>query len=574
MIGTEIADFSKACGSKVISAEQAAALIPDDVTLCAPIIGLAGWSEEIARAIAKRFEQTGHPRGLTLVCGSAMGNHRDKGPHVIGLEGLVTRFIGAHTHGSPNIGALIQDNKILAYCFPQGVVVQLYREIAAKRAGMLTKVGLGTFVDPRIEGGKMNELTRQAPDLNEVVTFAGEEYLWYKPFPIHVSLIRGTQADENGNISMEREGASLEALQVAQAARNSGGIVIAQVEYLARKGTLHPKAVQVPGVLVDYVVISKNPQEWHMQSEGIYYQPAFSGDIKVPLGALPTLAFDERLFILRRAALELTADSVVNLGIGIPDRLATLAAQEGVEDMMTLTTEVGGVGGVPAGWPNFGMSYNAEAFINHPSMFDWYDGGGIDEAFLGMGEVDRFGNVNVSKFNDRPIGCGGFINITTASKKVIFCGTFTTGGLKASASDGRLKIIQEGHRKKFVDHVEQITFSGRYAAKSGKPILYITERAVFELRGGEVVLVEIAPGVDLERDILAHMEFKPVISPDLKIIPEEIFYPEWGKLKQYISAEDGEGLPDPAVYMERECTGQYHPGADGLGRQESEKVSV
>jgi len=537
MIATEMADVSKAAGSKIITAEEAADLIRDGDTICSPIIGLAGWSEEIARAIAKRYQETGHPNGLTLVCGSAMGNHKDKGPHVIGIEGLVTRFIGAHTHGSPNIGALIQNNKMLAYCFPQGVVVQLYREIAAKRAGMLTKVGLGTFVDPRIEGGKMNDLTRKAPDLNEVVTFAGEEYLWYKPFPIHVGLIRGTKADERGNISMEKEGADLEALQVAQAARNSGGIVIAQVEYLAKAGTLHAKTVHVPGVLVDYVVVSRNPQEWHMQSEGIYYQPAFSGDITVPLEALPGLPFDDRLFILRRAAMELTEKSVVNLGIGIPDRLATVAAHEGVTDMMTLTTEVGGVGGVPAGWPNFGMSYNAEAYINHPNMFDWYDGGGIDQAFLGMGEVDKFGNVNVSKFNNRPIGCGGFINITTASKKVVYCGTFTTGGLKACATDGKLQILQEGNHRKFLDRVEQITFSGKYAAKSSKPVLYITERAVFKLIGGEITLVEIAPGISLERDILAHMDFKPRISPDLRSMPEEIFYPTWGKLKQHIEAK-------------------------------------
>ncbi len=305
MIETEMADASKGSGSKVISADEAAALIQDGVTICSPIIGLAGWPEEIGRAIAKRFEETGHPKGLTLVCGSAMGNHKDKGPHVIGLEGLITKYIGAHTHGSPNIGALIQNNKMLAYCFPQGVVVQLYREIAAKRAGMITKVGLGTFVDPRIEGGKMNDLTRKAPDLNEVVTFGGEEYLWYKPFPIHVGLIRGTKADERGNISMEKEGANLEALQVAQAARNSGGIIIAQVEYVAKAGTLHAKSIQVPGVLVDYVVVAKNPQEFHMQSEGIYYQPAFSGDVVMPLGTLPKLPFDERLFILRRATLEL-----------------------------------------------------------------------------------------------------------------------------------------------------------------------------------------------------------------------------------------------------------------------------
>jgi propionate CoA-transferase len=402
---------------------------------------------------------------------------------------------------------------------------------------MITKVGLGTFVDPRIEGGKMNDLTRQAPDLNEVVTFAGEEYIWYKPFPIHVGLLRGTTADERGNLSMEKEGAYLEALQVAQAARNSGGIIIAQVEYLTKAGSIHAKDVQVPGVLVDYVVIAKNPQEFHMQSEGIYYQPAFSGDVVMPLGALPKLPFDDRLFILRRATMELVPNSIVNLGIGIPDRLATVAAHEGVTDMLTLTTEVGAVGGVPAGWPNFGMTYNPEAFICHPNMSDWYVGGGIDLAFLGMGEVDKFGNVNVSKFNGRPIGCGGFINITTASKKVVYCGTFTTGGLKVIAEDGKVKILQEGNHKKFLDHVEQITFSGKYAAKSNKPILYITERAVFTLSGGEVTLIEIAPGIDLEKDILAHMDFKPAIAPDLKLMPEEIFYPEWGKLKQIVEAK-------------------------------------
>jgi propionate CoA-transferase len=534
MIETEMADASQSGGSKVISAEQAAALIQDGVTLAAPIIGLAGWSEEIAQAIAKRYRETGHPKGITLFLGSAAGNHKDKGPQTIGIEGLVTRYIGAHMHGSPAIGKLIQENKMLIYCFPQGVVIQLLREIAAKRPGIITKVGLGTFVDPRLEGGKLNDLTRKEPDLNEVVTFNGEEYIWYKPVPIHVGLIRGTRADERGNIAMDREGANLEALQVAQAAKNCGGIVIAQVEYLAKAGTLHAKTIQVPGVLVDYIVVAKNPQEWHMQSEGIYYQPAFSGDVVMPLGALPKLPFDERLFILRRAAMELTPNSVVNLGIGIPDRLATVAAHEGVTDMLTLTTEVGGVGGVPAGWPNFGMSYNAEAFVCHPNMFDWYDGGGIDQAFLGMGEIDQHGNVNVSKFNGRPIGCGGFINITTASKKVVYCGTFTTDGLKVTAEDGKVKILEEGKKLKFIDHVEQITFSGKYAAKNKKPILYVTERAVFQLIDGDITLIEIAPGIDVEKDVFAHMEFKPKVSANLKSMPPEIFYPEWGRLKQII----------------------------------------
>jgi propionate CoA-transferase len=424
-----------------------------------------------------------------------------------------------------------------AYCFPPGVVLHLYREIAAKRPGILTKVGLGTFVDPRIEGGKMNALTREKPDMNKVVNFEGEEYLWFKTFPIHVGLIRGTTADENGNITMEKEGPMLEAWEVASAVKNSGGIVIAQVEYLAKAGTLNPKHVRVPGVLVDYVVITKNAPEYHMQSEGVYYQPAFSGEMRMPLAALPKLPFDERLFILRRAAMELPPQSVVNLGIGTPDRMATVAAHEGVSDMMTLTTEVGGVGGVPAGWPNFGMSYNAEAFVAHPSMFDWYDGGGIDCAFLGMGEVDKFGDVNVSKFGDMPIGCGGFINITAASKAVVYCGTFTTGGLKVTGEDGKLKILQEGKKKKFVDKVEQITFSGRYATKAGKPIMYVTERAVFRLLNGEVTLTEIAPGINIEKDILPHMDFKPAIAPDLKTISSDIYCREWGKLKEIITAK-------------------------------------
>jgi propionate CoA-transferase len=538
MIETEMADASKSGSAKVISAEEAAALVPDGATICSPIMGMAGWSEEVGRAIGKRYLDKGHPKGLTLVCGSAMGNHRGNGPEVLGHEGLITNYIGAHVHGSPSIRNLIKDNKMTAYCFPQGVILHLYREIAAKRPGILTKVGLGTFVDPRVEGGKMNELTRtQGPDMNKVVNFEGDEYLWFKTFPINVGLIRGTTADENGNISIEKEGPVLESLEVAAAVKNSGGIVIAQVEYLAKAGTLNPKHVRVPGVFVDHIVITTNPQEFHPQSEGVYYQPAFSGEIRMPLGALPKLPFDERLFILRRAAMELPPNAVINLGIGTPDRMATVAAHEGVSDMMTLTTEAGGVGGVPAGWPNFGMSYNADAFVAHPSMFDWYDGGGVDRAFLGMGEVDKHGNVNVSKFGGLPIGCGGFINITAASKGVVYCGTFTTGGLEVTAEDGKLIIVKEGSKKKFIDHVEQITFSGEYAAKNNKPIMFVTERAVFRLLNGEVTLTEIAPGIDVEKDILPHMEFKPAIAPDLKTISSEIYYPEWGKLKDIITAK-------------------------------------
>jgi propionate CoA-transferase len=535
MIETEMADSSNAGGAKVIGAEEAASLIQDNSVLAASIYGLAGWSEEIARAVKARYQKTGHPSGLTLVLGSDRASHLpDRGPNTIAIEGLVTRYIGSQM--GDNVKWLVNYNKMGVYCLPEGVIVQLLREIAAKHPGILTKVGLGTFVDPRLEGGKLNLISRKAPDMNEAFTFNGEEYLFYKTFPINVGLIRGTKADEHGNIAMDREGANLEALQVAQAAKNCGGIVIAQVEHLAKAGTIHAKSVQVPGVLVDYVVIAKNPQEWHMQSEFTYYQPAFSGEVVMPLKEPPKFPFDERLFIVRRASMELAENSVVHLGIGIPVRIVVLAAEEGVTDMITLTTEAGGIGGIPAGWPDWGMTYNAEAFVCRPDMFDWIDGGGIDQAFLGMGEIDKYGNVNVSKFNGRSIGCGGFINISTASKKVVFCGTFTTYGLKAAAENGEIRILQEGKERKFVDQVEQITFSGKYAAKGDRSILYVTERAVFKLINGEVTLVEIAPGVDLEKDILAQMGFKPRIAAGLKRMPQEIFYPKWGKLKHHLEA--------------------------------------
>ncbi|MBN1569165.1 MAG: acyl CoA:acetate/3-ketoacid CoA transferase [Acidobacteria bacterium] len=526
--------MGKFYSDKVVTADKAVAAIKDGATICSPIFGLAGWSEEVALAIRKRFLETGHPRDLSIICGSAMGNHKDKGPHVLGLEGLLKGCIGSSTHAAPSIVSMIQENKITAYCLPQGVIVQMYREIAAKRSGMITKVGLGTFVDPRVEAGKMNDRTRTEPDINEVITLGGEEYLWYKPFKLDVALIRGTKADEHGNVTMDKEGAALEALPVAQAVKNSGGIVIVQAEYLAEAGSLNPKNVKVPGVLVDYVVIAENPHENHWQTEALYYEPAFSGEVRVPFGALPELPLDERLFIIRRAALELPVHGVINVGIGVPDRLAILAGHEGASDLLIFTTEVGSIGGVPAGWPNFGMVYNNECFIEHQNQFDWYDGGGLDAAFLGLGETDKDGNINVSKFNGRPIGCGGFINVSQNSKKVVFCGTFTAHGLKVAAKDGRLHILQEGKVRKFRDRVEQITFSGKYAAKVRQAVLYITERAVFELIDGEMTLTEIAPGVNLEKDILAQMDFKPRISPNLKTMMPELFLPKWGRLREIL----------------------------------------
>lgn len=516
--------------SKVVSAQQAASFIRDGSTIAASAMGLAGWPEEVALALRDRFLSTGEPRDLTLVHSTGLGNWKDKGAHHLAHEGLVTRWIGGHIGCSPEFAKLVMQNKCEGYCLPQGVIVQLYREIAAKRPGVLTKIGMKTFIDPRVEGGKLNAISRE--EHVKVVEFEGEEYLFYRSFPINVAFIRGTVADENGNLTEDREGVLLEALPVAQAAKNHHGIVIAQVEHVAKAGSLDPKHVKVPGVLVDYIVVSK--PENHFQTMGRYYEPAFAGELKIPLEAIPRLSFDERIFIARRSAMELTPGAIVNLGIGMADGIASVAAEEGVSELMTLTTELGNIGGVPGNGLDFGHAYNSEATIEHQSQFDWYDGGGLDLACLGLAETDQFGNVNVSKFKGRGIGCGGFINITQSSKKVVFCGTFTAQGLKVTARDGKLVIVEEGKTKKFLKNVEQITFSGKYASEVNQPVVYVTERAVFKLIQGQMMLVEIAPGVDLERDILANMEFTPKIAEGVRLMPTGIFEPTWGGLRQIV----------------------------------------
>lgn len=513
--------------SKLITADQAAAKIKDGATVAIGGMGLSGWPEEIAQAVEKCYLESGHPKNIDLHQGAAIGDWKERGTTRWGHEGLVKRWTGAHIGSSAGMSKLLMENKMEAYCLPQGVLINLWREIAAKRPGLITKVGLGTFVDPRVEGGKMNAVTTE--EVVKVIELEGEEYLFFKSFPVDIALIRGTTADENGNITMDKEGFLAEFLPIAQATKNSGGIVIAQVEYLAKAGSLHPKTVKIPGVLVDYVVVATK-QEACWQTEGLYYEPSFAGDIKIPVDSIPKLPMNERKIIARRAAMELAPNTIVNLGFGMPADVGAIAAEENIADMMTLTTEAGGFGGVPASPPNFGQSYNAEALIEHNAMFDFYDGGGLDVAFLGLAQTDKEGNVNVSKFG-RPMGCGGFINITQNSKKVVYTGTFTVGGLKVAVEDSKLVIVKEGRAKKFLDHVEQITFSGKYAAKAKQPVLYVTERAVFTLEEGEMTLIEIAPGVDLEKDVLALMDFKPRVSPNLKLMPGSIFQEEWGDLR-------------------------------------------
>jgi propionate CoA-transferase len=518
--------------SKVIKVTEVPALIKDGATIGASALTIAGWPEYVAKSIEKSFLETSHPKNLTLLHASGIGDWKTKGTQHFAHPGMVAKWIGGHTGLAPDMAKMVIDGVCEGYCLPQGVICQLWREIAAKRPGVITKIGLGTFVDPRLEGGKMNKATTK--ELVQVIQVAGEEYLLYPSLKVDVAIIRGTTADEFGNMTVDDEGALLECLPLAQAAKNSGGIVIAQVKYLSQTGSLHPKKVRVPGVLVDYIVVA--PLEEHWQSSATVFNPGFSGDLMVPLNNIPDMPLDERLIIARRAAMELTPGSVVNLGIGMPEGVAAVAGMEGVSDLLTLTTEIGSIGGIPAAG-DFGMAYNVQAFVEQQAQFDWYDGGGLDQAFLGAAEVSLNGNVNVSKFKGRCVGCGGFINITQNAKKVVYCGTFTAGGLKIAIENGKLIIKQEGKGKKYVESVEQVTFSGAYAKETKQPVLFVTERAVFELIDGVVTLTEVAPGVRLEEDILAQMSFTPRISPNLKPMPPEIFQSKWGGLRKILEAK-------------------------------------
>ena len=505
--------------AKFMTPREAVELIKDGDTLATGGFLNNGFAESLAIALEERFVETGKPSDLTLVYAAGQGDGKDRGLNHLGHEKLLKRVIGGHWNLSPKIGALAVANKIEAYNLPQGTISQLYRDIAAHKVGTITHVGLKTFVDPRIDGGKINDVTKE--EIVELINIAGQERLLYKAFPLNVCFLRGTYADEKGNITLEKEGVTLDTTSMAQAVKNSGGTVIVQVEKVVKAGTLDPKKVKIPHIYVDVVVAV--PAAEHMPEADPDMLAVYNGDLHIPADSLPPLPLGDRKIIARRAAMELQPGSVVNLGIGVPEAVALVANEEGIGDYMTLTVEAGPVGGIPAGGLSFGLSVNGDCILDQAYQFDFYDGGGLDLAYLGLAECDEAGNINVSKLGPRVTGCGGFINITLNAKRPFFCGTFTAKGLKIATGDGTLKIVQEGSARKFLKKVGHVTFSGEYAQEVNQPVLYITERAVFELRKDGLHLIEIAPGIDLEKDILAHMDFTPKMDTPPKLMDARIF---------------------------------------------------
>jgi len=509
---------------KIVSAMDAVKLIRDGDTIATDGFVGTGFPEEIAIELETYFLSEGKPRNLTIVTAAGQGDGKGKGLNRLAHAGLVNRVISAHIGLAPRIQDLIRENKVLGYNLPQGVITHLFRDIAGGRPGEITKVGLGTFIDPRIDGGKLNKLTtEQGGDLVRLIEIEGEEYLFYKTFPINVAMLRGTTADTDGNITMEKEPLSLEVLSLAMAAKNSGGFVIVQVERIAERNTLSSRTVKIPGIMVDCVVVAKQENHWQTYTE--FYNPAFCGETRMPVKSISRMEMGIRKIISRRAAFELSPNSVVNLGIGMPEGVARIANEEGIVDCLTMTAEPGVIGGVPNDGLNFGTAINADCVIDQPYQFDFYDGGGLDAAFLGAAEVDAEGNVNVSRFGSRFVGPGGFINISQNSKKIVFMGTFTAGGLEVCIENGRIRITSEGRDKKFLKRVGQKTFSGRHAALRKMTVLYITERCVFRLVDEGLELIEIAPGINLETDIIAKMEFLPIIR-HLVFMDPRIFNPD------------------------------------------------
>jgi propionate CoA-transferase len=510
---------------KFIADEEAAMMIEDNSSLCVNGFVQCSIPEELFKAVENRFLETGHPRSIKLMFTASVGCGEEGGINHFAHEGLIRETYGAHYGVIRKLSPLINENKIKAYNIPQGVIIHLYRAMGGHQPGIITHVGLNTFIDPDFEGGRLNTISDE--EQVKKIQIEGKDYLFYKaPKKIDYCLIRGTEADEDGNISFRNEGITLDGLTIAIATRNSGGKVIVQVAHKVKNGTIDPKAVKIPGILVDYAVVAKD-KENHKQTGDTYFNEEFVSNRYSTETINQTIKYDVRKIIARRCAMMTNKNyHVLNFGVGMPELVSGVLGEEGIASNFTTTVESGIIGGIALSGPGFGMARYPQAILDAPYQFDFYDGGGIDMAFLGMGEANMNGDINVSKLGSLITGSGGFIDIAQNAKSVVFCGTFTAGGLAVAAKDGKLEIISEGKSKKFVNNLVQVTYAGNLAGKTGQKAYIVTERAVFSITGDGVTLIEIAPGVDLEKDVVGQMEFRPNISEDLKLMDERIFMEE------------------------------------------------
>ncbi len=503
---------------KFISADEVAALIPDNAT-----IGLIGGGGGLVEAtllhekVEAHYLETGRPNNLTLIHALGIGDREKRGMNRFAHEGMVKRVIGGHWVWSPRLQQLARDNKIEAYVLPGGVTMQLMREIAAKRPGLFTHVGLGTFVDPRHGGGKMNEAAKD--DLVSVIEIDGKDCLRYLPIQMDIALLKGSFADDDGNISLDQEPANLDIYAMAAAVHNCRGKVIFQVKERVKNGTLGARSIRIPSAIVDAIVVDDQQQ----QGYELVYDASISGETRSAEGIAKMPDFSVRQIVARRAHEELREGAVINYGFGIPDEVASIVAARAEADLYYQTIEHGTYGGTLLTGNMFGYARNPTCMIDGPSQFDFYSGGGLDIAFLGFGEIDRHGNVNVSKLGGITVGPGGFIDIAQNARKVVFCGTFDAKGANLNTGNGALKIERQGAVRKLVNDVEQITFSGKQAIAQEQMVLYVTERCVFELLADGLHLIEIAPGVDLKVDILDQMDFRPIVADRIKIMNLEHF---------------------------------------------------
>ena len=512
--------MSKKLAAKLCTADEAVSLIEDGQTIVSGGFVGAGHPEALTSALEERFLKTHKPRNLTLVYAAGQGDGKTRGANHLAHEGLLKRVIGGHWGLAPKLGKLAIDGLVEAYNFPQGVICHLFRDIAAGRPGCITHIGLNTFVDPALMGGRLND--RTPPGLVERIELGGRTWLWYKCFPVHVGLIRATAADPLGNLTMAKEALFGDVLPIAQAVHNCGGVVIAQVCQLLQEPA-DPHSVRVPGMLVDRIVVAE-PGD-HDQTYAEQYNPGYCtarpADTTTAMGLEP-LPMNERRIIAARACDEIQQNAIANLGLGIPEGIARIAAERGLLEEFTLTVESGPIGGMPAGGLSFGASLYPQAVIDQPAQFDFYDGRGLDFASLGAAQTDIHGNVNVSKFGTTLAGVGGFVNITQTAKQLVFCGTFMAAGLEIRIADGRLNIVNEGKIRKFIQQVEQISFSAQRARDVGQDVLYVTERAVFRLVEKGLELIEVAPGIDMQSQVLDMMDFKPIVGK-VKPMPDHLF---------------------------------------------------